>query len=96
MKIQYLDIFYRINGDLHQELKVNLLQAIPAMIDDLSALEMYEIMRQPIISLTSQNEHTARKQADLRLEILCCSYSPNGFFVYLFSGEKWNYFLKFY
>jgi hypothetical protein len=98
MKIAYLDLFYRINRDVHQVLKVSHKKEIPAIdvIDDLSAFEIYEIMRQPVISLTFQNERPVRKKADLRLKILCCSCSPNCLFIYLFSGEKWHHYLKFY
>ena len=97
MKIEYLDLFYRINGDLHQILTVSLQTEIPVMVDDLRDLEMYEIMRMPVIRQPLKNERSVRKQANLRLKILCCSYLPGGFlFIYLFSGDKWNYYLKYY
>jgi len=99
MNIKYFDIFYRINGDLHQD-KIEILlydcqkhlsKEIP-VVDDLRDLEMYEIMRLPVIRLPPKNV----KRLYLCLEILCYSYSPGILFIYLFSGGKWNYYLKFY
>ena len=103
MKIAFLDLFYRINGDVHQDRKEILTvdcqkylsQELP-MIDDLCDLEMFEIMRLPVISPTFQKVHPLRKDADIRLKILCCSYFQGCLFIYLFSGEKWNSYLKFY
>ena len=103
MKIAFLDLFCRINGDVHQDKmeilmfdkQKHLAKELP-MIDDLRDLEMFEIMRTPVIHLTSGKERKVTKQADLRLKILCCSYFQGCLFIYLFSGDKWNYYLKFY
>ena len=49
-------------------------------------------MRLPVIRLPQKE----LKQLYMRLEILCYSYSPGCLFIYLFSGNKWNYYVKFY
>ena len=99
MVIKYFDLCYRISGDVHQdnmeilmyECQKHLAKEIPA-IDDLRDLEMFEIMRQPVIRLPPKKV----KKLFMRLEILCYSYSPGILFIYLFSGGKWKYYLKFY
>jgi hypothetical protein len=99
MKIAYFDIFYLINDELHQDRKEILMydhqkhlsKEIPP-IDDLRDLEMYEIMRLPIIRLPFKKEDKAKNMIEMRLEVLCCSYSSDCSFIYLFSGDKWNYF----
>ena len=98
MIIKFFDLFYRIIGDEQQDRKEilmyecqkHLAKEIP-MIDDLRDLEMLEIMRLPVIRLPPKNV----KQY-MRLEILCCSYFQGCLFIYLFSGGKWNYYMKFY
>ena len=103
MVIKFFDLFYRIIGDEHQDkmeilmydCQKHLAKEIP-MIDDLRDLEMYEIMRLPVISLTFKKECPASNKAYMRLEILCYSYSQGCLFIYLFSGNKWNYYVKFY
>jgi len=99
MNIKYFDIFYRINGDVHQDWKEILMydsqkhlsKEIP-VVDDLRDLEMFEIMRMPVIRLPPKR----LIQLYMRLEILCCSYFQGCLFIYLFSGGKWNYYMKFY
>jgi hypothetical protein len=63
---------------------------IPVEVDDLRDLEMYEIMRQPVIAFPEQKMPPIRNRADLRLEILCCSHFENCMFIYLFSGREWK------
>jgi hypothetical protein len=96
MEIAYLDLFYRISGDLHLDMKVCCPMAVFSnvfpFIDDLSDIEIYEIMRQPVIHLLPEKG----KQLNMRLELLCCSYSSGILFIYLFSGGKCNYYMKFY
>jgi hypothetical protein len=65
------------------------------LADDLSAPEMYEILRMPVIRLPPQNLHHAEKRAVIRFEILARTYLPGILFIYLFSGGKWNYYLNF-
>jgi hypothetical protein len=92
MKIAYLDLFYRINGDLHQDMKVCCQTVFSnefPLIDDLSDLEIYEIMRQPVIQLLPLEK---AKRLDMRLEMLCYSYLSGILFIYLFSNGKWNYY----
>ena len=99
MKIKYLDICYRIIGDLQQDRKEILMydyqkhisKEIPA-VDDLRDLEMYEILRMPVISLPIKKESTVKEGVTMRLEILCYSNLPDCTFIYLFSGDKWNYY----
>jgi hypothetical protein len=103
MNIKFLDICFRINGDVHQDrieillydCQKQLAKEIP-MIDDLRDLEMYEIMRMPVISLTFNNEQLVTDNIDMRLKILCFSYVPGCSPIYLFSGENWTYYVKFY
>jgi len=64
---------------------------IPA-IDDLRDLEMYEIMRMPVITLPSKKESTVKELITMRLEVLCYNNTPDCTFIYLFSGDKWNYY----
>ena len=87
-KIKCFDLCYRISGDTYLTLDIPKTE-LPA-IDDLSALEIYQIMRMPVIPLPFKKEHPVRTQADLRLEILCCSCTPDCMFIYLFSGKDWQ------
>ena len=101
MTIKFLDICYLINGDVQQDRieillydkQKHLAKEIPA-IDDLRDLEMYEIMRMPVINLNFKKECTAK--AYMRLKIICYSYVPGCLFIYLFSGENWKYYVNFY
>jgi len=103
MNIAYLDLFYRINGELHQDRKEilmygsqkHLAKEIP-MTDDLRDLEMCEIMRLPVVYHTLYNEHPVKKNGFMLLKILCCSHFQGCSFIYLFSGENWKYYLKIY
>jgi len=96
MKIMYLDFLYTINGDLCRDRKEILTSAshskisgeYPA-IDDLYKLEMYEIMRMSVIRLMKLEKP---KQPVMRLKILCCSRSQGCSFLYLFSGEDWQFY----
>jgi len=99
MIIKYFDLCYLINGDVYQDRKEILMyecqkhlsKEIPA-IDDLRDLEMYEIMRLPVIRLPPKT----MMQLFMRLEILCYRYFQGCLFIYLFSGGKWNYYVKSY
>ena len=103
MNIAYLDLFYRINGEMHQDRKEilmydcqkHLAKEIP-VADDLCDLEMCEIMRLPVVHHTFNNEYPVRKNVYLRLKILCCSHFQGCSFIYLFSGENWKYYFIIY
>jgi len=100
MNIKYLDICYHVVGDLHQDRKeilmyhidyqIHLSKEIPP-IDDLRDLEMYEVMRMPVITLP---EPKVRQKTITQLKMLCCSHLKNCMIIYLFSGDKWNTYLK--
>jgi hypothetical protein len=70
-------------------------KSLPAL-DDLSAPEIFEIMRLPVIRLPPQNLHHAGKRAVMRFEIVARTCLPGILFICLFSGENRNYYLKFY
>jgi len=96
MKILYFDFLYAIIGEVHRDRKEVLTSACQSKIsgefpaiDDLSKLEMYEIMRQPVIRPVKT---TTLKKPVMRLRILCCSYSQERLFLYLFSGDKWQFY----
>jgi hypothetical protein len=90
MEIRYFDLYYRINGDFHHDMKEILTTVCHnPLIDDLSYVEMYEIMRQPVITL---NNPVISEKVDLRLEILVCSCFRGRWFLYLFSGRNWKYY----
>jgi hypothetical protein len=92
MEIAYLDIFYKINRDVHQILMVSLQKEIPAIdvIDDLSAFEVYEIMRMPVIQLVNGSPQKP-KQPLIRLKVFCCSCVRGCIFLNLFTGENWQF-----
>ena len=100
MNILYLDFLYSIIGNLHRDRKEILMSEYQATIsgqipdiDDLYMLQMYEIMRMPVI--WPEKAEKPRK-ALLRLKILCCSCSRGCLFLYLFSGEEWQiYYVNF-
>jgi len=96
MKILYFDFLYEIIGDMHRDRKEILTSAFQSKIsgefpaiDDLSKLEMYEIMRQPVICPVKM---TTLKKPVMQLRILCCSYSMERLFLYLFSGDEWQFY----
>ena len=95
MKIKYLDLCYMINGNVHKNRKeVVRPEFIP--VDDFSALEIYEIMRLPIIHLPDNPQCPIRNKTVIRLEILVCSCLQGSVFIYLFKGQKWStYYVKF-
>jgi hypothetical protein len=103
MEIKYLDIFYRISGNMQQDIKVFMMcnhqkllsKEIPALYD-FSDLEMFEIMRMPVISLPLTKECPVREKVYMYLELFCCSYLHGCMFIYLFSGEMWKYYFKIY
>jgi hypothetical protein len=72
----------------------HLAKEIP-LIDDLRDLEMFEILKMPVVRLAFQNEHPVRKNVCMRLKIVCCSYFQGCSFIYLFSGENWIFYMKF-
>ena len=102
MKIKYFDICFHVIGDLYQDRKeilmynfdyqIHLSKEIPP-IDDLRDLEMYEVARMPVITLP---EPKVRQKIIIHLKILCCSYFQGCLFIYLFSCDKWNIYLKIY
>jgi len=95
MKIKYLDLCYRISGNVHQDRK-EVIQPDFIPVDDFSSPEMYKIMRLPVIRLPDNHGRSTRKKAVISLEILVCSCFRNSIFVYLFKGQKWNtYYVKF-
>jgi len=95
MKIKYLDFCYLINGNVHQDRK-EVVQPDFIPVDDFSALEMYQIMRLPVIRLPDDHQHSKRNKSVITLEILVCSCLQGSIFVYLFKGQKWNtYYVKF-
>ena len=95
MKIKYLDLCYMINGNVHQNRKeVVRPEFIP--VDDFSALEIYQIMRLPVIRLPDNPQCSIRNKTLIRLEILVCSCFQGSIFIHLFKGQKWSsYYLKF-
>ena len=95
MEIKYLDLCYLINRNVHIDRK-EVVQPDFIPSDDFSAIEMYQIMRLPVIRLSDNHERTTRKKAVISLEILVCSSFRDSIFVYLFKGQKWNtYYVKF-
>jgi len=95
MEIKYLDLCYRINGDVHQDRK-EVVRPDFILVDDFSAIEMYQIMRLPVIHLPDNLQHSKRNKSVIRLEILVCSCLRGSIFVYLFKGQKCNtYYVKF-
>ena len=95
MDIKYLDLCYVINENVHQDRK-EVLQ--PDFIPDIdfSSLEMYQIMRLPIIYLPDNHECSKRQKSVLSLEILVCSCFKGSKFIYLFQGKDWRfYYVKF-
>jgi hypothetical protein len=102
MEIKYFDFCYRIIGDYHKDmkkiLKINYqkvyLNELP-FVDGLCDFEIYQIMRQPVITL-AELESAKIKKADFWLEILVCSCFQGRWFLYLFSGGKWkSYYVNF-
>ena len=95
MEIRYLDFLYAINGYLHRDRKEILSSdfqskisgELPA-IDDVNKLEMYEIMRQPVILPVKK---MTPKRTVMRLKILCCFCFEECLFLYLFTGEEWKF-----
>jgi hypothetical protein len=96
MVIKYFDLCYRISGDFQHDMKeIMTIGYYNPLIDDLSYVEMYEIMRQPVITLAELNPAT-RKKPELRLEILVCSCFRGRWFLYLFSDKNWkSYYVNF-
>jgi len=96
MKILFFDVLYAITGEIlrdRKEILTSVFQSeisceYPA-IDDLSKLEMYEIMRRPVIRL---KKTVKQKQPVMRLKILCYSRFQECMFLYLFSGEDWQFY----
>ena len=95
MDIKYFDLCYVINGNVHQDRKEAVhSDFIPDV--DFSALEMYEIMRLPVIHLPDTHECSKRQKAVLSLEILVCSCFQGSIFIYLFQGKDCrSYYVKF-
>ena len=95
MEIKYLDLCYMINGNVHHVRK----EAVKpdfSPVDDLSALEMYEIMRLPVIHLPDNHGHYTRNKTVIQLEILVCSCFQGSEFIYLFQKQKWrSFYVKF-
>jgi hypothetical protein len=96
MKMAYLDLFYRINGDLHHNIKEilplkRLVKEIH-LIDDLSAFEMYEIARMPVIQLANESPQKP-KQPLMRLTVFCCSCIGGCIFLNLFTGDNWQFYI---
>jgi len=84
-----------INGNVHQDRK-EVVQPDFIPVDDFSALEMYEIMRLPIVHLPDIHLYSKRKKPVIRLEILVCSCLRGSVFIYHFKGQKWSsYYVKF-
>jgi len=77
-----------INRNVHQD-KKEILQPNFFPVDDFSSLEVYEIMRLPVIHLPENPCHSKRKKTVIRLEILVCSCSQGSIFIYLFQKQKW-------
>jgi len=95
MEIKYLDLCYLINEKMHQNRK-EVVQPDFFPMDDLSMLELYEIIRLPVIRLPVNHHHSIRKKTVIRLEILVCSCFNGSIFIYLFKGQKWSsYYVKF-
>jgi len=96
MKILYFDFLYAIIGGVHRDRKEVLTSACQSKIsgefpaiDDFSKLEMYEIMRQPVIRPVKT---TIPKQPVMRIKILCCSRFQECMFLYLFTGDDWHFY----
>ena len=94
MQIKYLDLCYVINGNLHQDRKeVVHSDFIPDI--DFSSLEMYQIMRLPVIRLQDIHVCSKSQKTVLSLEILVCSCFQESIFIYLFQGKNWrSYYVK--
>ena len=95
MDIKYLDLCYVINENVHQDRK-EVVQPEFFPVDDFYDLEMYQIMRLPVIRLPDIHECSKRQKAVLSLEILVCSCFRKSVFIYLFQGKDWRfYYVKF-
>jgi len=95
VKIRHLDLYYLINGNVHQDRK-EILQPVFFSADDFYMDEMYAIMRLPVVQLPDSHQHSLRNKMVLRLEILVCSCFHGSVFIYLFKGEKWcSWYVKF-
>ena len=94
MDIKYLDLCYVINENVHQDRK-EVVQPEFFPVDDFYDLEMYQIMRLPVIRLPD-NEQINRPKTVISLEILVCSCFQGSIFIYLFQGKDWrSYYVKF-
>ena len=93
MEIRYFDFLYTIHGSLHRDRKEILTSVYHSGelpdIDDICKLEMYQIMRQPVIRPVKK---MTPKRAVMRLKVLCCSCFQECLFLYLFTGEEWKFY----
>ena len=95
MDIKYFDLCYVINENVHQDRK-EVVQPEFFPVDDFYDLEMYQIMRLPVIRLPDIHEQTNRPKTVISLEILVCSCFQGSIFIYLFQGKDWrSYYVKF-
>lgn len=96
IEIQHFDVFYRIERNVHHNLieyiKLVSRETVP-VVDDLYLLEIYEIMKMPVIDLSC---FALRKQPIIRLKIFCCSCVNGSLFISVLT-ETYNkiYIVKF-
>ena len=99
IEIRYLDFLYRINGDLCRDIKEILMARYRSgyatelpPIDDLELVEIYEIMRMPVIQLVGENP-AKPVQPLMRLTIFCRSCYHGCSFLNLFTGGNWKFYI---
>ena len=99
IEIRYLDFLYRMNGNLCRDIKEILMARYRSgyaaelpQIDDLELIEIYEIMRMPVIQLVGENP-VKPEQPHIRLIIFSCSCLRGCSFLNLFTGGNWKFYI---
>jgi len=99
IEIRYLDFIYMMNGNLCRDIKEILMSRYRSgyatelpPIDDLELIEIYEIMRMPVIQLVGENP-AKHEQPLMRLIIFSCSCLRGCSFLNLFTGGNWKFYI---
>ena len=98
IKIRYLDILYMMNGDLCRDIQEILMSRYRSgyatelpPTDNLELIEIYEILRMPVIQLVAENP-AKPEQPLIRLTIFCRSCFRGCSFLNLFTGGNWKFY----